>query len=147
MNDQKTCRHNCKTYDVAEPKNCYKNLQCAKQDGCKIPLSGSLTYILIDFTWVHFGLITLWVSYSITLTYKGSGYKPGRLFDCQFYHADAWVCMSQEQSKRKYDWIEYEDGRILGKKDQCESIHTDTRLYIISRSDLKRLTIDDLFLS
>ena len=50
-----------------------------------------------------------------------SGYKPGRLFDCQFYHADAWVCMSQEQSKRKYDWIEYEDGRILGKKDQCES--------------------------
>ena len=42
MNDQKTCRHNCKTYDVAEPKNCYKNLQCAKQDGCKIPLSGSL---------------------------------------------------------------------------------------------------------
>ena len=50
-----------------------------------------------------------------------SGLKPGRLFDCQFYHADAWVCMSQEQSRRKYDWVEYEDGRILGKKDQCES--------------------------
>ena len=49
------------------------------------------------------------------------GLKPGRLFDCQFYHADAWVCMSQDQSKRKYDWIEYEDGRVLGKKDQCES--------------------------
>ena len=49
------------------------------------------------------------------------GIKPGRLFDCQFYHADAWICMSQDASKRKYDWIEYEDGRILGKKDQCES--------------------------
>ena len=49
------------------------------------------------------------------------GVKPGRLFDCQFYHADAWICMSQDASKRKYDWIEYEDGRILGKKDQCES--------------------------
>ena len=36
MNDQKTCRHNCAKYDVAEPKNCYKNLQCAKQEGCKI---------------------------------------------------------------------------------------------------------------
>ena len=50
-----------------------------------------------------------------------SGLKPGRLFDCQFYHADAWVCMSQEQSVRKYDWIEYENGKILGKKNQCES--------------------------
>ena len=39
MNEQKTCRHNCAKYDVAEPKNCYKNLQCAKQDGCKIPTS------------------------------------------------------------------------------------------------------------
>ena len=97
-----------------------------------------------------FHLNSFWSGYIMAIlfySYKGSGYKPGRLFDCQFYHADAWVCMSQEQSKRKYDWIEYEDGRILGKKDQCESIHTDTRLYIISISDLKRLTIDDLFLS
>ena len=39
MNEQKTCRHNCAKYDVAEPKNCYKNLQCAKQDGCEIPTS------------------------------------------------------------------------------------------------------------
>ena len=30
MNDVKTCRHNCKTYDVTEPKHCYKNLFCAK---------------------------------------------------------------------------------------------------------------------
>ena len=50
MNDQKTCRHNCAKYDVAEPKNCYKNLQCAKQEGCKIPTpTGLFTYIWFNF--------------------------------------------------------------------------------------------------
>ena len=46
MNDVKTCRHNCKTYDVTEPKHCYKNLFCAKQQGCKIPTpdGGRLKY-------------------------------------------------------------------------------------------------------
>ena len=77
MNDISTCRHSCTTYDVAEPKACYKNLLCAKQKRCE-----------------------------------------GRLFDCQFYHADAWVCMSSNP-QRRYDWIEYEDGRVLGTKDQC----------------------------
>jgi len=38
----------------------------------------------------------------------------GRLFDCEFYHADAWVCMSSDPDRR-YDWIEYEDGTILGE--------------------------------
>lgn len=44
-----------------------------------------------------------------------------RLFDCTFYDADAWVCMSQT-SGRRYDHIEYEDGTILGDKNsQCVS--------------------------
>jgi len=38
----------------------------------------------------------------------------GRIFDCEFYHADAWVCMSSDPDRR-YDWIEYEDGTILGE--------------------------------
>ena len=42
----------------------------------------------------------------------------GRLFDCGFYDADAWVCLSQNP-ERKYDWIEYEDGTRLGRKGQC----------------------------
>lgn len=42
----------------------------------------------------------------------------GRLFDCTFYHADSWVCMSND-ANRKYDWIEYEDGQLLGNKGQC----------------------------
>ena len=45
----------------------------------------------------------------------------GRLFDCGFYDADAWVCLSEAQSLRKYDWIEYEDGTRLGRKTQCPS--------------------------
>ena len=121
MNDQKTCRHNCKTYDVAEPKNCYKNLHCAKQDGCKTPTSkGSIaTFFQLNRLFGYKLRRGIWIQSLFNFTI---GLRPGRLFDCQFYHADAWVCMSQEQSKRKYDWIEYEDGKILGKKDQCESM-------------------------
>ena len=45
----------------------------------------------------------------------------GRVFDCEFYNADAWVCMSQNPDRR-YDWIQYEDGTILGDNtDQCIS--------------------------
>ena len=44
----------------------------------------------------------------------------GRLFDCGFYDADAWVCLSQNP-ERRYDWIEYEDGTRLGRKGQCAS--------------------------
>ena len=48
----------------------------------------------------------------------------GRLFDCGFYDADAWVCLSENQNERKYDWIEYEDGTLLGtkKEQQCISM-------------------------
>lgn len=44
----------------------------------------------------------------------------GRLFDCQFYDADAWVCMSNDRHRR-YDWVEYEDNTLLGSKNQCLS--------------------------
>ena len=44
----------------------------------------------------------------------------GRLFDCQFFHADAWVCLSQDR-QRKYDWVEYENGIELGRQGQCIS--------------------------
>ena len=39
----------------------------------------------------------------------------GRLYDCQFFNADAWICKSQNR-ERKYDWIEYENGIELGQK-------------------------------
>ena len=43
----------------------------------------------------------------------------GRIFDCQFFHADAWVCMAGDESNRRYDWVEYEDGTLLGNKGTC----------------------------
>ncbi|CAB4061899.1 unnamed protein product [Lepeophtheirus salmonis] len=41
----------------------------------------------------------------------------GRLFDCTFYEADSWVCMSDDE-ERRYDWVHFEEGTLLGKKDQ-----------------------------
>ena len=32
-----------------------------------------------------------------------------------------WKLIFVSDQNRKYDWIEYEDGRILGKKGQCAS--------------------------
>jgi len=43
----------------------------------------------------------------------------GRIFDCQFFHADAWVCMAENAAARRYNWIEYENGVILGDKTTC----------------------------
>jgi len=43
----------------------------------------------------------------------------GRIFDCQFFNADAWVCMAGDENKRRYDWVEYEDGTLLGNKGTC----------------------------
>eukprot|EP00096_Caligus_rogercresseyi_P004378 TRINITY_DN1860_c0_g1_i1.p1 TRINITY_DN1860_c0_g1~~TRINITY_DN1860_c0_g1_i1.p1 ORF type:complete len:587 (-),score=112.25 TRINITY_DN1860_c0_g1_i1:142-1902(-) len=40
----------------------------------------------------------------------------GRLFDCTFYDADSWVCMSDTE-ERRYDWVHYEQGTLLGKKE------------------------------
>jgi len=47
----------------------------------------------------------------------------GRLFDCQFFNADAWICMGEndEQAQRRYDWVEYEDGTLLGNKGTCKN--------------------------
>jgi len=44
----------------------------------------------------------------------------GRMFDCQFFNADAWVCMAEEEGRR-YDWVEYENGIMLGNKGTCKN--------------------------
>jgi hypothetical protein len=39
---------------------------------------------------------TRWINTEATIILKSNIYVlQGRIFDCQFYHADAWVCMSQ----------------------------------------------------
>ncbi|EDW78356.2 uncharacterized protein Dwil_GK16218 [Drosophila willistoni] len=43
----------------------------------------------------------------------------GRLFDCQFVDSDMWVCPSAQNSTRRYEYVEYENGRVLGQRGQC----------------------------
>ncbi|XP_069676285.1 uncharacterized protein orion isoform X1 [Periplaneta americana] len=43
----------------------------------------------------------------------------GKLIDCRYIDSDMWVCQADSQSDRRYNWIEYENGRILGKKSSC----------------------------
>ncbi|XP_017113092.1 uncharacterized protein LOC108136442 isoform X1 [Drosophila elegans] len=43
----------------------------------------------------------------------------GRLYDCQFVDSDMWVCPSPQNSTRRYEFIEYENGRVLGKRGKC----------------------------
>lgn len=43
----------------------------------------------------------------------------GNIVGCQFVDSDMWVCQSPSSSTRRYDWIEYENGRTLGTKQHC----------------------------
>ncbi|KAJ8731650.1 hypothetical protein PYW07_004814 [Mythimna separata] len=43
----------------------------------------------------------------------------GRVIDCQYVDSDMWVCPSGYNSKRRYEWIEYENGRTLGRVGSC----------------------------
>ncbi|XP_073957026.1 chemokine-like protein orion isoform X1 [Choristoneura fumiferana] len=43
----------------------------------------------------------------------------GRIIDCQYIDSDMWVCPAGRNSIRRYEWIEYENGRTLGKVGSC----------------------------
>ncbi|KAL5276193.1 hypothetical protein ACFFRR_001797 [Megaselia abdita] len=43
----------------------------------------------------------------------------GKLLDCQYVDSDMWICPSQFLTNRRYDYIEYESGRTLGRKGHC----------------------------
>jgi len=45
----------------------------------------------------------------------------GRIFDCEFFDARAWVCMADGGEGRRYDWVEYENGVLLGDKATCKN--------------------------
>ncbi|XP_062138828.1 uncharacterized protein LOC133847665 isoform X2 [Drosophila sulfurigaster albostrigata] len=42
----------------------------------------------------------------------------GKLYNCQFIDSDMWVCPSAQSSMRRYEYIQYENGRVLGEKQQ-----------------------------
>ncbi|KAM3962598.1 uncharacterized protein ACR2FA_003224 [Aphomia sociella] len=43
----------------------------------------------------------------------------GRIIDCQYVDSDMWVCPASGRSHRRYEWIEYENGRTLGTVGSC----------------------------
>ncbi|KAH8332070.1 hypothetical protein KR067_011727, partial [Drosophila pandora] len=43
----------------------------------------------------------------------------GRIYNCQFIDSDMWVCPSPQNSTRRYEFIEYESGRVLGQRTKC----------------------------
>ncbi|KAK3909359.1 Mycobactin import ATP-binding/permease protein IrtB [Frankliniella fusca] len=44
----------------------------------------------------------------------------GRLHNCQYFDSDLWVCPSTNITRRRYDYLEFENGQVLGEKKQCE---------------------------
>ncbi|CAG9562205.1 unnamed protein product [Danaus chrysippus] len=43
----------------------------------------------------------------------------GRIISCQYIDSDMWICKARKNSNRRYEWIEYENGRTLGKVGSC----------------------------
>uniref|UniRef100_A0AAR5PBK7 Uncharacterized protein n=1 Tax=Dendroctonus ponderosae TaxID=77166 RepID=A0AAR5PBK7_DENPD len=43
----------------------------------------------------------------------------GKIIDCRFFDSDMWICNANPLSGRRYEYIEYENGRVLGRKQGC----------------------------
>ncbi|XP_017481311.1 PREDICTED: uncharacterized protein LOC108370494 isoform X1 [Rhagoletis zephyria] len=43
----------------------------------------------------------------------------GKLYHCTFVDSDMWVCPASRNSTRRYEYIEYENGRVLGQRSAC----------------------------
>lgn len=43
----------------------------------------------------------------------------GKIINCRFVDSDMWICPSSERANRRYEYIEYENGRTLGRKLSC----------------------------
>ncbi|XP_074027669.1 uncharacterized protein [Leptinotarsa decemlineata] len=43
----------------------------------------------------------------------------GKIINCQYFDSDMWICPADPSSGRRYEYIEYENGRVLGRKKGC----------------------------
>ncbi|XP_018572018.1 uncharacterized protein LOC108911535 isoform X1 [Anoplophora glabripennis] len=43
----------------------------------------------------------------------------GKIINCQFFDSDMWICPADPLSGRRYEYVEYENGRVLGRKQGC----------------------------
>ncbi|XP_047503173.1 uncharacterized protein LOC125048534 isoform X1 [Pieris napi] len=44
----------------------------------------------------------------------------GRIINCQYVDSDMWVCPASATSTRRYEWIEFENERKLGRMGYCK---------------------------
>ncbi|KAJ3646680.1 hypothetical protein Zmor_024256, partial [Zophobas morio] len=42
----------------------------------------------------------------------------GKVINCKYVDSDMWICPADNQSRR-YEYVEYENGRVLGRKQGC----------------------------
>lgn len=43
----------------------------------------------------------------------------GKIYDCEYLDSDMWICPAATSSNRRYEYIEYENGMVLGQKKHC----------------------------
>lgn len=43
----------------------------------------------------------------------------GKIINCQFYDSDMQVCPAEPGSGRRYEYVEFENGKVLGRKQGC----------------------------
>ncbi|XP_050451579.1 uncharacterized protein LOC126851539 isoform X1 [Cataglyphis hispanica] len=43
----------------------------------------------------------------------------GKILHCEYIDSDMWVCPSDKNSNRRYEYIEYENGLVYGNKNTC----------------------------
>ncbi|XP_066151748.1 uncharacterized protein [Euwallacea fornicatus] len=43
----------------------------------------------------------------------------GKIIGCKFIDSDMWICNANPLSGRRYEYVEYENGRVLGRKQSC----------------------------
>ncbi|XP_078045690.1 chemokine-like protein orion isoform X2 [Augochlora pura] len=45
----------------------------------------------------------------------------GNVINCEFVDSDMWVCPSSKASHRRYEYVEYENGKVFGNKGTCKN--------------------------
>lgn len=45
----------------------------------------------------------------------------GKVVNCEYIDSDMWICPSSNQNDRRYEYIEYENGKVFGPKKTCSN--------------------------
>ncbi|XP_014472846.1 PREDICTED: uncharacterized protein LOC106743483 isoform X2 [Dinoponera quadriceps] len=43
----------------------------------------------------------------------------GKILNCEYIDSDMWICLSNRNSSRRYEYIQYENGMMYGNKNTC----------------------------